>query len=208
MARPKVCNCLGSAQDCSPELPHDTAASCRITPRSRDHPSPTAVIAVILCALKQRLEHIITCVPLHLLYTPHPLTLPQHGRHSLLRWSALLWKSIGIVQNISDIVWRMSLTSIKRSQETILENLVNVFLQLPGFAKPCVSGNLGNMDIAAILPLLLGTPPLIIRILNREKQWKDQVKRFNVCSTSCIWLIVSCFVIMRLRRFRARSGTN
>lgn len=40
----------------------------------------------------------------------------------------------------------------------ILENLVNVLLQLPGFAKPCVSGNMGYMDIAAMLPfLLLGT---------------------------------------------------
>lgn len=38
----------------------------------------------------------------------------------------------------------------------ILENLVNVLLQLPGFAKSRVSGNMGYLDIA-VLPFLLGT---------------------------------------------------
>lgn len=39
----------------------------------------------------------------------------------------------------------------------ILENLVNVLLQLPGFAKSRVSGNMGYMDIAVLPFLLLGT---------------------------------------------------
>ena len=51
----------------------------------------------------------------------------------------------------------MSLTSIKGSQEMVLENLVNVLLQLPGFAKSRVSGNMGYMDIAVPPFLLLGT---------------------------------------------------
>lgn len=154
----KCLTVLAPQQDCSPQLPHDTAASCRITQRSRDHPSPTAVL-LWFCVHWNSIWNILSHVFCYTRFTPtFLLHSPNTGDTLFLSEELCFGRASELFKTYPDIVWGMNLTSIKRSQEMILENLVNVLLQQPGFAKPCVSGNTGYIDISAMLPfLLLGT---------------------------------------------------